>query len=223
MHMRRRLLRSVTPTKIAIAFAVIATLAAMVASARNAITLGRTQEVNVHVFAMMVMLFSYLCLILVIIVCRKKPLTALSVVDKKEMLAVSPCIRNDVIVLDQDAIDQGRHGPIFDLPRASLYNMRIAIARSVTVPEGFSETLRAFPNLVVLDLQGSTVPVSFWTSVESLESIEHVLAYECMELASLKHLSISLPEVKFWMEPRKLAIGSTAAMNSLDLSGTESE
>jgi hypothetical protein len=220
--MARRRRSHITPAKVAIALAVLTTIFAMIASALNAISDGDPFEVGLHQFAMILMLAAYSFLILVIMSSRKKKIASLQVMDENELLSISPCVRSEVVVLDQSSIDAGTKGPLSKIPYASRFAMRVAVARSLKVDESSIEALLLFPNLAILDLQDATVDRGFWDALEDLSSLDHVLANGAIDIALLKKISISIPEVKFWLEPKKLAIGSLVGTKPPPLAAIES-
>ena len=92
--------------------------------------------------------------------------------------------------------------------------IRIVVAREVFIPDSFLALLAQFPNLTLLDVQDATVAPEFWANLEELPNVSHVLATNAIPSDLFRNISISLPEVKFWLgQHRKLVIGSKAAMN----------
>lgn len=203
---------AVSVTKIAIAIAVVTTLLAMTASGLIVVTGGRSFEEGMHQFALVVMLLAYLFLIGVLMASKQKPVESLQVVDQEGFLAVSPCGRNSCLVLDQNRIDAVGNGFINRISKHRRAAVRIVVARDVSIPNTFQDSLALFPNTTLLDLQASKVPIEFWYSLEELPNISHVLATSAIPIDQLRNISDSLPEVKFWLgHRRKLLISSKAA------------
>lgn len=207
--MRKRRRPTITITKIAIAFAVVTTIFAMAASGSIVIAGGRSFEESVHAIALSVMLVAYLFLISVLMAFKQKPIESLSIVAHNNSLLVSPCGVDSCLVLDQVGID-GSGARIAKHRRADI---RIVVARDVSISESFLDLLAQFPNLTLLDLQGAKVAPDFWDNLEELPNVTHVLATNAIPSDQLRNISISLPEVKFWLDQhRSLVIGSKAAM-----------
>jgi len=215
--MAKRKRSMMTPIKISIAFAASTTLFAMIASAVHAITDGRDFAVQLHQVSLVVMLISFLVLISVMISSKKEPLQALVVLDEKEHLSISPCSVSQFFVFDQSSVDASIKGSIRAMPKTRRVAVRVVIARSLAIPDSFAETLRLFPSMTILDLQESIVHPEFWECLEEFDYIQHVLAKDAIPSETFKNVSIALPEVKFWMSTRKLALGfphATKTVNS---------
>jgi len=208
--MAQKKLSAMTITQVAVALAVLTTVIAMVASGSIVVSGGRSFEEGVHSVALGFMLAAYVFLILVIMVFKKTPPEPLCVVDQDGFLSVSPCDREGFIVLDQVSI----RCAFQNIERQRLPAVRIVVARLLTIPDDFLDSLSFLPNLTLLDVQGATVSKDFWNRLEDLPSISHVLATNAISKELLRDVSISLPEIKFWLgQERKLVIGSKAAMN----------
>ena len=207
--MRKRRRPAITITKIAIAFAVVTTICAMAASGSIVVAGGRSFEEGVHAIALSVMLIAYLFLITVLMACKPKPIESLSVVAHDNSLLVSPCGIDSCLILDQVRID----GSGVKLAKHRREDIRIVVARATSISESFLDLLAQFPNLTLLDLQDARVTPDFWDNLEELPSVSHVLATNAIPSDQLRNISISLPEVKFWLDKhRNLVIGSKAAM-----------
>ena len=201
---------AITITQVAIALSVVTTVIAMAASGSIVVSGGRSFEEGAHSIALGFMLAAYVFLILVIMVFKKTTPETLCVFDQDGFLSVSPCDRDNFVVLDQVSIGW----EFKNIERQRLPAVRIVVARLLTIPDNFLESLSLLPNLAVLDVQGATVSTEFWNRLEELPSISHVLATNAIPNDLLRYVSISLPEIKFWLErERKLVIGSKAAMN----------
>ena len=211
MGKRKRL--TITITKIAIALAAVTTVMAMTASGTVVATGGRNFAERMHMLALGIMLIAYLFLVVVLIACKPIPIVSLCVVEQEQSLMVSPCGRDGYIVLNQTRIDRSARGAFEKIPKRTRAMIRIIVARDVSVPDDFLDSLALFPNVSLLDLQGAKVPPEFWLSLEELPNVTHVLATNAIPAELLRNISISLPEVKFWMgHTRSLVIGSNAAM-----------
>lgn len=211
--MRKRKRSAITITKVAIALAVATTVIAMTASGSILISGGRNFEERVHQAALGLMLFAYLFLIFVLMNAKKKPFVPLNVVEQGDFLSVSPCNIRDTLLLTQSEVD-GLTSSLTKLPRSRKSTMRIVIARELSISEGFLDVLSHFPNVTILDLQDSKVTTEFWNQLEELPNIAHVLAKNAVPAELLRNISISLPEVRFWLDKRRqLVIGSDKAMN----------
>ena len=207
--MRKRRRPTITITKIAIALAVVTTACAMAASGSIVLAGGRSFEEGVHSIALSFMLLAYLFLITVLMACKPKPIESLSVVAHDNSLLVSPCGIDSCVVLDQVGIDGGG----VKLAKHRRADIRIVVARGASISESFLDLLALFPNLTLLDLQDAKVTPDFWDNLEELSSVAHVLATNAIPNDQLRNISISLPEVKFWLDKhRSLVIGSKAAM-----------
>ncbi len=204
----------ITITKIAIALAVVTTLLGMAASGSIVIAGGRNFEEGIHSIALSMMLIAYLFLLSVLKAARKKQIQSFSIVEQENFLVVSPCGMDNCLVLDQAGIDRTPEGSGSHNANRRRAEIRIVVARQVLIPETFLAFLAQFPNLTLLDLQDATVAPEFWANLEELPSVSHVLATNAIPSDQLRNISISLPEVKFWLgKQRRLVIGSKAAMN----------
>ena len=212
MQKRRRPVISIT--KIAIALAVLTTMFAMAASGSIVIAGGRSFEEDVHQIALGIMLIAYLFLLSVLLAARQKQIESLRIVEQECCLVISPCGLDNCLVLDQACIDYALEGSVANDARRRRAEIRIVVAREVSIPDTFLAWLAQFPNLNLLDLQDARVAPEFWANLEELPSVSHVLATNAIPSDQLRNISISLPEVKFWLgQRRKLVIGSKAAMN----------
>lgn len=212
--MRKRRRPVITVTKIAIFLAVVTTLFAMAASGSIVIAGGRSFEEGVHQFALSVMLVAYLFLLSVLMGAKQKQIESLRIVEQECYLVVSPCGINNCLVLDQAGIDIALEGSGAVHVGRRRAEIRMVVAREVLIPDSFLAFLAQFPNLILLDLQDATAAPEFWANLEELSSVSHVLATNAIPSDQLRNISISLPEVKFWLgQRRKLVIGSKAAMN----------
>lgn len=210
--MRKRR-RPVTTITIAIAIAAVTTMLAMAASGSIVIAGGRSFEEGVHQVALGVMLMAYLFLLSVLMAARQKQIESLSIVEQERCLLVSPCGMDNCLVLDQVGIDSTLEGSGTHDVKRRRAEIRVVVARDVLISDSFLALLAQFPNLNLLDLQDSTVAPGFWANLEELPNVSHVLATNAIPSDLLRNISISLPEVKFWLgEHRKLVIGSKAAM-----------
>ncbi len=211
--MGKRKRPTITITKIAIALAAVTTVMAMTASGTVVATGGRYFAERIHMLALGIMLLAYLFLVVVLMAFKPQPVVSLSVIEQEQSLMVSPCGREGYIVLNQSRIDRSALNTFEKIPKRTRAMIRIIVARDISVPADFLDSLVLFPNLSLLDLQGSTVPPEFWLSLEELPNVTHVLATNAIPAEFLRNISISLPEVKFWMgHTRNLVIGSNAAM-----------
>ncbi len=211
--MRKRKRFVITITKVAIALAVATTVIAMAASGSILISGGRRFEEGVHQVALGLMLLAYLFLIFVLMSVKKKQSVPLNVVDQGDFLLVSPCDIRDAILLTQSEVD-GLTTSLTKLPSSRKIGIRIVIARQLSISESFLDVLRQFPNVTMLDMQDSKVTSEFWNNLEELPNIVHVLATNAVPTDLLRNISISLPEVRFWLDKhRQLVIGSYKAMN----------
>lgn len=212
--MRKRRRPVITITKIAIAIAVVTTLVAMAASGSIVIAGGRSFREGVHQVALGVMLIAYLFLLSVLMAARQKQIESLSIVEQENCLLVSPCGMNNCLVLDQAGLDEAVEDFGAKEAKRRRAEIRIVVAREVLIPDSFLALLAQFPNLTLLDLQDATVAPEFWANLEELPNVSHVLATNAIPSDLFRNISISLPEVKFWLgQHRKLVIGSQAAMN----------
>ncbi len=207
--MRKRRRPVITITKIAIFLAVLTTMFAMAASGSIVIAEGRSFEEGVHQFALSVMLVAYLFLLSVLMGAKQKQIESLSIVAHDNSLLVSPCGIDSCLILDQVRID----GSGVKHAKHRRAEIRIVVARGASISESFLDLLAQFPNLTLLDLQDAKVAPDFWANLEELPSVSHVLATNAIPSDQLRNISISLPEVKFWLDKhRNLVIGSKAAM-----------
>ena len=212
--MRKRQRPVITITKIAIALVVLTTLLGMAASGSIVIAGGRNFEEGIHSIALSMMLIAYLFLLSVLMSARQKQIESLRIVEQEHFLVVSPCGIENCLVLDQAGIDIALEGSGALDVRRRRAEIRMVVAREVFIPDSFLAFLAQFPNLILLDLQDAKVAPEFWANLEELPSVSHVLATNAIPSDQLRNISISLPEVKFWLgQRRKLVIGSKAAMN----------
>ena len=204
----------ITITKFAIALAVVTTLLGMAASGSIVIAGGRNFEEGIHSIALSMMLIAYLFLLSVLMSARQKQIQSFNIVEQENFLVVSPCRMDNCLVLDQAGIDCTLEGSGSHDANRRRAEIRIVVARQVLIPDTFLAFLAQFPNLTLLDLQDATVAPEFWANLEELPSVSHVLATNAIPSDQLRNISISLPEVKFWLgKQRRLVIGSKAAMN----------
>ncbi len=211
--MGKRKRRSITITKVAIALAVVTTLLAMTASGSIVVSGGRNFEEGVHQVALGIMLLAYLFLIVVITAFKPQPVVALNVVEEDSFLLITPCTSDGFVVLDQAGVDATATGSFHKMPSNRRSAIRIVVARNVSIPSTFSDSLALFPNLTLLDLQEAKVAPDFWVDLEELPSVTHVLATNAIASDLLRNISISLPEVRFWLDkPRNLVIRSRESM-----------
>ena len=211
--MRKRKRSAITITKVAIALAIATTVIAMAASGSILVSGGRNFEEGVHQIALGLMLLAYLFLISVLMNVKKKQFVPLQVVDQGDFLLVSPCDIRDTILLTQSEVD-GMISGVGKLPSSRRSGLRVLLARKLSISESFLDVLSQFPNVSVLDLQDSTVEPEFWNNLEELPNITHVLATNAVPPDMLRSISISVPEVCFWLDRhRQLVIGSFKAMN----------
>ena len=212
--MRKRRRPVITITKIAIALVVVTTLLGMAASGSIVIAGGRNFEEGIHSIALSMMLIAYLFLLSVLMTAKQKQTQSLNIVEQENFLVVSPCGMNNCLVLDQAGIDSALEGSGSHDANRRRAEIRIVVARQVLIPDTFLAFLAQFPNLTLLDLQDAKVAPEFWANLEELPSVSHVLATNAIPSDQLRNISISLPEVKFWLgKQRRLVIGSKAAMN----------
>lgn len=212
--MRKRRRPVITITKIAIALAVVTTMFAMAASGSIVIAGGRSFEERIHTIALGMMLIAYLFLLSVLMAAKQEQIVSLSIVEKERCLVVCPCGMENCLVLDQAGVDSALEGSNARDARRRRTEIRIVVARNVLIPDSFLALLAQFPNLTLLDMQDATVAPDFWANLEEFPSVSHVLATNAIPSDQLRNISISLPEVKFWLgQHRKLVIGSKAAMN----------
>jgi hypothetical protein len=211
--MRKRKRSAITITKVAVALAIVTTVIAMAASGSILISGGRSFEEGVHQVALGLMLMAYIFLIAVLMNAKKQQFVPLNVVEQEDFLLVSPCNVRDAILLTQAEVD-GTSSSLVHLPNSRKSGLRIVIARQLSISESFLDVLSLFPNVAVLDLQDSSVATEFWDNLEELPNISHVLATNAVPKEMLRNLSISLPEVRFWLDKhRQLVVGSYNAMN----------
>lgn len=211
--MRKRKRTVITTTKVAVALAIVTTVIAMAASGSILISGGRNFEEGIHQIALCLMLLAYIFLIVVLMNAKKRQFVPLNVVEQGDFLLVSPCDIRDAILLTQSEVD-GAVSSLAKLSNSRKSGLRIVIARQLAISEGFLDVLSLFPNVTMLDLQDATVNSEFWNNLEDLPNISHVLATNAVPKDLLRNLSISLPEVRFWLDkPRQLVIGSYNAMN----------
>jgi hypothetical protein len=212
MGNRRR--STITVTKVAVACAAATTVFAMAASGIVFVSGGRNYAEGLHQFALLVMLIAYVFLILSLLLSKKNQPVAMNVVEKDDCLVVSPCSTNAYVVLAQADIDHIAVDPHKEVSRDRRGAIRIIIARDVSIQEPFLNALALFPNLCILDLQDSIVSPEFWTALDELPNLSHVLATNAIADELLRNISFSLPEVKFWIGKRRnLVIASAAALH----------
>jgi hypothetical protein len=213
--MGKRKRPSITITKVAIALAVVTTVLAMIASGSIVLSGGRNFEEGIHQLSLGIMLIAYLFLIVVIMAFKPQPVVSLSVVEEDRFLLITPCDSDGFLVLDQAGVDATVMGSFSKMPKHRRSAIRIVVARDVSIPNSFSDSLALFPNLMLLDLQEAKVATEFWEDLEGLPGVTHVLATNAIASEMLRNISISLPEVRFWLDkPRNLVIRSRASMNA---------
>ena len=211
--MGKRKRRSITITKVAIALAVATTLMAMTASGSIVVSGGRNFEEGVHQVSLGIMLLAYVFLIVVIMKFKPQPVVALNVVEEDDFLLITPCNSDGFLVLDQAGVDATAVGSFKKMPSDRRSAIRIVVARNVSIPSSFPDSLALLPNLMLLDLQEAKVAPEFWIDLEELPSVTHVLATNAISSDMLRNISISLPEVRFWLDkPRKLVVRSRESM-----------
>ena len=196
-----------TRTKVAVACAATTTLLAMAASGLVFATGGTNYAEGIHQLAMIVMLVAYLFLIVSITSAKKMQCPTLNVVEENDSLIVSPCGSEDYWIFDQEGIDKSSRNPNHTRPRNRRHEIRVVVARDVSIPDTFLEALALFPNLAMLDIQNAKVEPSFWDSLEVLPNLTDVLATNALPDDLQRNMSYALPEVKFWTgKQRKLAL-----------------
>ena len=177
---------------------------------------GRNFEEGIHQVSLVLMLLAYLFLIVVIMAFKPQPVVALNVVEEDGFLLITPCNSDGFLVLDQAGVDATAMGSFAKMPKQRRTAIRIVVARDVSIPSSFSDSLALFPNLTLLDLQEAKVAPQFWDELEELPSVTHVLATNAIASDMLRNLSISLPEVRFWLDrPRNLVVRSWVSMKPL--------
>lgn len=210
-HRRRS---TISVTKVAVACAAATTVIAMATSGIVFASGGRSYAEGLHRSALLVMLMAYVFLIASLMVSKKNQPVSLNVVEKVNCLLLSPCSVNAYAILDQANIDRFASNPHKIISKDRRGAIRIILARDVSIQEDFLNTLALFPNLSVLDLQGSRVSTEFWQCLDDLPNLSHVLATNAISEELLKNISFSLPEVKFWLgKRRQLVIASAVALN----------
>jgi hypothetical protein len=213
--MRKRKRLAITITQVAIALVVVTTVIGMAASGSILFSGGRNFQEGVHAFSLVIMLIAYLFLIVVLMTNKPLPIRTLSIVEHEASLLVSPCRVTEYIVLDQAGVDRAVAGAFSKIRRRPRAAIRIVVARAVSIPESFLDSLLRFPNLAILDVQDSNVDSEFWNNLEELQSLSHVLATNAIPSNILRNMSIALPEVRFWLgHHRNLVICSAVTTNS---------
>jgi hypothetical protein len=210
--MRKRKRPAITVTKVAIAIAIAMTVLAMAASGSIVLSGGRQFAEGIHQLSLLLMLIAYLFLIGVVMTNRKQPVALLKVVENDEGLTVSPCSGRQVLVADQSLINMSTDEFSSTIIKDRRYLIRVLIARELSIPESFLDTLALLPNITVLDFQNASVDSEFWLNLEEFPSVAHVLATNAISKELLRNVSSSLPEVKFWLDKnRKIIVGSMTA------------
>lgn len=90
------------------------------------------------------------------------------------------------------------------LHRISRYRcdgISVAKVRNIYVDADLLETLMAFPNIVVLDLQGCQVDPDLWAELACFDQLEYLAVFGAMDSQSQRELHYSLPEIKAIFEP----------------------
>ncbi len=212
MANRRR--STITVTKVAVVCAAVTTALAMAASGVVFATGGRNYAEGLHQSALLVMLVAYVFLIGSLMISKRNQPVSLRIDEREDCLLLSPCCVDDYALLDQTNIDRFAANPHKEISRDRRSAIRIILARNVSIEEHFLNTLALFPNLCVLDLQDSQVSDDFWTNLDELPNLSHVLATNAIADEMLRNISFSLPEVKFWIgKRRKLVLASTSALH----------
>ncbi len=208
MGNRRR--STISLTKIAVACASATTVIAMATSGIVFATGGRNYAEGLHQSALLFMLMAYVFLIVTLMVSKKNQPASLSVVEENDGLFLSPCSVNAYAILDQANIDRFASNPHKIISTDRRGAIRVIVARDVSIQENFLNTLALFPNLSVLDLQGSKVSTEFWQCLDELPNLSHVLATNAITVEILRNIAFTLPEVRFWIDKRRsLVIAST--------------
>jgi len=212
MGKRRR--SSISTIKVAVACAAVTTVLARAASGLVFASGGRRFAEQIHYVALAVMLIAYLFLITTLMAAKKSQPVSLSVVEVDNSLVISPCDIEQCAILDQTSIDRASKNPHEVGLRKRRLAIRFLIARDVSIPDSFLIALTLFPNLTLLDIQNARVSQEFWALLEELPSLKNVLATNAISDELLRKVSLSLPEVKFWVgKHRNLVIASKASLN----------
>lgn len=209
----KRKRQRITPIKVAIGIVIFTTLLAMTASAAVAATEGRGVTEELHQLALVLMLMAYLFLIAILMGAKKSQTETVTVFERNGSLHVSPCSRFSVLALDQASVNDGTKGPLSLISKQRRAAIRVIVGRSLAIPESFLDSMLLFPNLNLLDLQDSQVPESFWDELEELDNLEHVLAANAMSSDQVREVTLSVPEVKFWLDRKELVMGTKTAVN----------
>jgi hypothetical protein len=124
-----------------------------------------------------------------------------------ELLCV-PCDRENVWIVQEEELTRCEQTGTFSPPVKDLRKIQIVVMRSKQIPASVLPKLQQLKHLTVLDVQGSTVPADFWTGLEKCRDLEHILALGAIEPTEMKHIHMTLPEAKFYLDRRSLVINS---------------
>lgn len=121
-----------------------------------------------------------------------------------------PCDRANVWIVTQNDLDRIAENQAFVPVSGDLRKVQIVVIRSKVISEAILPLLKQLKHLTVLDVQGATVPTSFWSELEKCRDLECILATGAVEQQDMKQLHMTLPEAKFYLERRSLVISSQA-------------
>lgn len=153
---------------------------------------------------LLLMLVSYLFFIAVVI-SRKKKVVPLMLTEKSDSVIVLPAKASQVFIIEREMIDW--YASANSIPQNKLVqnrNVRIVIARELDLTARFTELLDWFPDISVLDIQGSTVSDEVWESLLEFDHLQHVFVANTVTQQSLGVVGMTLPDVRLWTEPRRV-------------------
>lgn len=122
-----------------------------------------------------------------------------------------PCDRENVWIVSAEDLEQLTNRVSIAPLMGDLRKIQIVVIRSKRIPEEFASTLLQLKHLAVLDVQGTAVPVNFWSELEKCRDLEYILACGAVDQTEMKQLHMTLPEAKFFLDRRSLVIGSRAS------------
>ncbi|XZE17918.1 hypothetical protein SH449x_003199 [Pirellulaceae bacterium SH449] len=121
-------------------------------------------------------------------------------------LICTPCDRENVWIVNDEDLAKCEQTSVFTPPAKDLRKIQIVVIRSKEIPLSVLPHLQQLKHLTTLDVQGSTVSADFWNGLERCRDLEHILAMGAIEPSEMKHVHMTLPEAKFYLERRSLVI-----------------
>ncbi len=169
---------------------------------------------GLHRWGLILMLIAYTTYIGIVISGRPKRQLKIRVFDDgNKLIAVPASVENFISIRDKQAALPSKSLNAIRTKRRNA--IRVITVRNSKLDNQFLRLLGKFPNVSILDIQGCTIESGFWDDLLHLSQLRHVLAHGAVDESSLKELSYTLPEIKFWIAPRTVG-GSIVAPYPID-------